>query len=190
VKITRKHWLTTGFVLVAGLFLMADSCSNSPAESQTQAQVNDQQTIYNRNQPIHTYQYSAERAALQQLYDYRVKGNLNTWSVWISNNGVPLGMCESKGFPLPYGVELTNPTQAISPFSSSAVATVGQADPNGLFPPANTLGTWIFCLEKDGTMHPQYMEPLVLTFTYPVDISSGKIVRTGDPTTASVITTK
>jgi hypothetical protein len=169
-------------ILIFFLAFAGSSCQDS-GNSAEQNQVTDQQTIYEHNQPIPTFTLSSERAVLIQLYQQRVAGTLNTWTVWIANNGTPLGMCASKGYPIPYGTELTNPWQVSDGGNSAGTSTgnvsVGQMDPNGIYPAPSTLGTWVMCLDTDGSVHPQYIEPLVMTYTHPVRIQNGQIVDTG-----------
>lgn len=176
--------------LVVAIGLSADSCNNASTAEQSQA--DSQLNTYNHNQPIHKYQYSAERAELQQLIDLRVKGQLNTWSVWVANNGTPLGMCPSKGFPIPYSTELTNPWQASAggPNAGTGNVAIGQMDPQGTFPSQSTLATWVMCLSPDGSIHPQYLEPMVMTYTHEVSIEGGKIVDKGAPSGDSALTVK
>lgn len=177
------------------MLTFAGACDNTPsAESKTQQVVNSQNDIYNNAQPLHTYPYSNERAIVQQLYDARVTKNLNTWTVWISNNGIPLGMCPSKGFPIPYTTSLTNPQQITysTPWGNGnghIEGVIGQAEPNGLYP-GTSMATWIMCLDADGSTHPQYMEPLVMAYTYPVEIRNGQIVKVGNGTADSAIQIK
>lgn len=150
-------------IILAGLLVLVSGCS---AEQATQVTVDRQQAVYNQNQPIHTYDRSNEREIVQQLYDFRIEKNVNTWTVWVSMTGEPMGMCASKGFGIPYNTSLTNPLQTIY----SAGAVIAQAEPTGLFPGGSTSATWILCLEEDGSIYPQYIEPDVMTFTWPVKI--------------------
>lgn len=177
IHLTPKNVLA-GVLLVAMTFAFTACNSTTSSDQQTSQQVNTQQGIYNQNQPIHQYDYSNERAELQAIYDARVAGNVDTWSVWISNNGVPLGMCPSKGFPLPYSVELTNP-QVVQYGNSVGTGVISQADPNGLYPTGSTMATWVMCLNTDGTSSPVYVEPMVITYTYAVKIVNGIIVPVG-----------
>ncbi len=170
------------------------ACNSTPTSNSKEAQqVSSQQDLFTKNQPVHAYQYSAERAALIQLYDLRVKGDLNTWTVVVSNSGVPLFSCPSKGFPLPYASELTNPQQVdarrvdLGAGYNTIDGVTSQMDPNGIYP-GNGLGTWVLCIDDKGVVHPQYFEPLVMTFTYPVAIKDGKIVVTGAADPSSTIT--
>lgn len=177
-------------LLAAFLLGFAGDCtSNSDTVNHESSQVATQQDIYNQHQPPPLYQYSAERAALVQILNQRTSGTLNTWTVWFSNNGVPLGMCASRGYPIPYSTELTNPTQAVSPGSTSGYATVDQMDPQGTYPSQNTLATWVLCIDPaSGSIHAQYVEPLVITYTYPVEIRGGQVVQTGPPRSDSALT--
>lgn len=187
--IPKPMLVLAGFLAIFALGFAGDCTSNSSTVSQESSQVATQQDIYNKNQPPHIYQYSAERAALQQILDQRVSGTLNTWTVWFSNSGAPLGMCASKGYPIPYSTEFTNPTQAVSPGSTSGYATVDQMDPQGTYPSQNTLATWVLCIDPtNGGIHAQYVEPLVITYTYPVEIRNGQVVQTGSSSAAGAIT--
>ena len=52
------------------------------------------------------------------------------------------------------------------------MATVAQADPNGLFAPASADGTWVMCLDpKTKEVKPVYIEPRVIVtpFELPED---------------------
>jgi hypothetical protein len=192
ITVSRRLASTIGVLIAVLLYVVvtADSCGNSNNQSTSSEsdQVAGQQTIYNKNQPPHTYQYSAERAALIQILDQRAAGTLNTWTVWFSNSGIALGMCASKGYPIPYSTEFTNPTQAVSPGSSSGYATVNQMDPQGTYPSQNTLATWVLCIDPaSGGVHAQYIEPMVIAYTYAVEIRNGQVVQTGSSDTASAI---
>jgi len=176
-----------GLLLVAFL-ASADSCGGG-SNSAESGQVSNQQGIYNAHEPIPTYQYSNERAALIQILNQRTTGSLNTWTVWYSNNGTPLGMCASKGYPIPYSTELTNPLQVENGGTSSAVTSVGQMDPQGTYPSSNTLATWVLCIDPaSGAIHPQYVEPMVIAYTYSVEIQGTQVVQTGKPGADSAIT--
>ncbi len=188
-QITLPRALVVLLAILGMLVLSADSCSSS--NSQESTQVSSQQDIYNRHQPAPLYQYSNERAALVQILNQRTSGNLNTWTVWYSNDGKPLGMCPSKGYPIPYSTELTNPLQATNGPSGGGETSVGQMDPQGTYPSSSTLATWVLCIEgSSGSIHPLYIEPLVITYTYPVEIHNGQVVQTGAATTESGVTLK
>ena len=51
------------------------------------------------------------------------------------------------GYGLPYGTEYTNPEKVGYASSQVGVATLPQADPNGLFKPADVHATWIMLVD-------------------------------------------
>ncbi len=167
-------------LLIVGVIVLS-GCGG--AERETQAKVNDQQNVYNNNQPIHAYNWSLERQVVQQIYDYRTMKAIDTWSVWVSEqSGEPIDMCASKGFPIPYNTSLTNPLQKLYNYDS----VVAQAEPNGLFPGGSTSSTWVLCVQSDGSTYPVYVEPNVITYPWAVKIVVGtdgrrRIERSGDP---------
>jgi len=193
-QIVLPRWLTAPVVLFGAALLYvavtADICSTG-SNSAEQNQVSGQQGTYQTNQSVPTYQYSAERAALIQILDQRVKGTLNTWTVWYSNNSIALGMCASKGYPIPYSTELTNPWQVSNGGNSNGTGSgnvaVGQMDPQGTYPSQGTLATWVLCTDADGSVHAQYIEALTNAYTYPVEIRNGQVVPTGASSSDSTI---
>lgn len=144
---------------------MSDGCVNS-ADRSTSVVVNDQQNTYNQNSPMHTYDRSWERDAVQRIYDARVTDWPQTWYVWSGANGVPVGMCVGRGYGIPYGVDLTAYLKEIG-----AGGPVDQASPNGLYMQgATTSASWIFCTEKNGEVSIEYRESEVDVYTHPVEI--------------------
>jgi hypothetical protein len=111
------------------------------------------------------YDWSLERQIVQQLYDYRISRAVDTWSIWYSATGQVIDGCPSKGFGVPYNTSMTNPDQDVG-----TGGPIGQAEPNGLFPGGSTDATWVMCVEPDGSVFPQYVEPLVVVYTWPMEI--------------------
>ncbi len=77
-------------------------------------------------------------------------------------------LCDSVGYGIPYSTQYTNPQRIVGD-SYHAIASIPQADPNGLFSPAEAEGTWILCLDpatKD--VSPVYVEPRVIVSTFPL----------------------
>lgn len=82
-------------------------------------------------------------------------------------NGNLHKLCDSIGYGLPYATQFTNPQKIAYASSQVGVATLPQADPNGLYSPASADGTWIMCVNpatKKAT--PLYVEPHVIVSTY------------------------
>lgn len=168
-------------VVLALLVMMVVCAGCSMDQKQTEANVvNDQQTTYSNNQPVHVYPYSPERAELQEILDARMK-DVNTWTV-VFSMGVPIFSCPSKGFPIPYTTQFTNPSVV------AGTVTLPQAEPNGLYT-GQTNATWILCI-RDGRNVPVYSETDAIAFSYPVEVRDNKIVDAGGESSIVITPTK
>ena len=95
-----------------------------------------------------------------------------TYTYIVDMNGRFHKVCDSLGYGLPYATQYTNPQsrQVTSNDRGITSDVMAQADPNGLFSPASADGTWVMCLNpKTKKAEPQYIEPRVVTMTYPLD---------------------
>lgn len=96
-----------------------------------------------------------------------------TYTYIVDMNGKPHKLCDSIGYGLPYSTQYTNPSQITDDTFRGRVQgwyVIPQADPNGLYSPASAEGTWVMCLNPQSKKaEPQYIEPRVLTTTYPLE---------------------
>lgn len=77
-------------------------------------------------------------------------------------------LCDSIGYGIPYATQYTNPMRVVQDYRES-MATIPQADPNGLFSPADAEGTWVLCMNPETKdMAPVYVEPRVIVSTFPL----------------------
>ncbi len=77
-------------------------------------------------------------------------------------------LCDSIGYGIPYATQYTNPQRVVNPYTS-AITTIPQADPNGLFSPAEAEGTWILCLNPETKeVAPVYVEPRIVVSPFPL----------------------
>ena len=91
-----------------------------------------------------------------------------TYTYIVDMNGHTHKICDSLGYGLPYATQYTNPQRTVD--YTHGIATIPQADPNGLYSPASADGTWVMCLNpKTKHAEPQYIEPRIITTTYPLD---------------------
>jgi hypothetical protein len=177
----RKAFIAAPWLIIAFMLVSAFSC-DAPQTSSESNQVNDQQTVYSQNQPLHKYDYSPERDELQQIYDARMKV-VNTWTV-IYSMGKPVFVCPSKGYPIPYTTQLTNPDRVTAggtnDNSGSGNVALPQAEPNGLYT-GSSMATWVLCIRTlpggGSEIEPVYSEPDALAFPYPVQIGSDGSVQ-------------
>lgn len=80
-------------------------------------------------------------------------------------------LCDSIGFGISAATQYTNPSR-VAVYSDSrgyGNVVIPQADPNGLFSPASTEGTWIMCKDPNSDkVAPVYAEPRVIVSTFPL----------------------
>lgn len=168
---SRFKGFLAGFASALGLLLLLACSGGQSAANKTDTDYMDQQAaILNRGQPLHLYDYSQDRASFIAIYDARVQGKA-TYSVSVPQNGGGRGWyeCPSRGYPIPADTQLTNPDRITQPWAGSSIAvTIPQAEPNGTFSGAGAGGTYIQCVDTDGTLYTVYSEPHVLTFPFAV----------------------
>ena len=69
-------------------------------------------------------------------------------------------LCDSVGFGLPYSTQFTNPMKVPS---HDRGVVLPQADPNGLFSPSSSDGTWVQCVNpKTNKVSVMYVEPRIV----------------------------
>lgn len=147
-------------------------------------QVNRQQKQYAKVQPVPFFDWSLERDIVIQLYQLR---NLKaaTHVVWRGDTSVIEGDCAAIGYGIPYDTSLTNPVTATDEDNygsrNNALASVGQAEPNGVYASTNTSATWVMCVNSFGQIEPVYVEAKVTGYPYPVnvDYATGRVTKAG-----------
>ena len=107
----------------------------------------------------------AEKRMMKDILELRDQ-NVATTTYTIDMNGKLHKLCNSVGYGLPYATQYTNPQRPIS--DAHGLATLPQADPNGLYSPASADGTWILCVAKDGKAKPVFVEPRVIVSPIPL----------------------
>lgn len=76
-------------------------------------------------------------------------------------------ICDSVGYGLDGATQYSNPNKVVTEGGSVAV-TIPQADPNGLYSPSTSRGTWILCkVPGKNKVEAQRIEPDVITLTFP-----------------------
>lgn len=188
ITISKKIIFFLPLLLLMIILFTASSCDGGSSDNQTAKEsdaVDAQQTTYDNNQKVPHYDYSPERDELIQIYNSRMQ-IVNTWTVFYPI-GKPPTMCASRGFPIPYTTQLTNPQKVNKGDSTVNPSTVtSQAEPNGLYT-GTTSATWVLCL-RNGKLNPVYAEEEVHAYTYPVTINpDGSVQDSGQSSSVSVI---
>jgi hypothetical protein len=184
----RKQWFC--LVVIVLMVLVLAGCGRDTSESRDQALVNRQQSIYQKVQPVHIYDYSIPRSIYQQIYDVVTTRVVATYTVIESMTGVTRYEGPSVGYAIPADTSFTNPLQMTHQWGRSVA--IGQAEPNGLFASRNTDGTWVLFVDlKSGLVYPVYTEHKVTTFPFIVKKNeSGQWVRADNKPIAFKLTIK
>lgn len=176
-------------VISVSLLALIAGCNpgSGTPESRDTKRVRQQQSQYEKGQPIPAFDWSLERRLVIELYKVRNQ-KAATHSVWRSDRGWIEGDCPSYGYGIPYDTSLTNPlvpTRGNFRYTStSALVTIEQAEPNGVFASKNTAATWVMCLGEAGNLEPVYVETKVTVYPGPVKVNyeTNRVTRSGAAT--------
>ena len=169
-------------LVVTTLTLVLAGCNAEKTQVNKDTQVSlKQQSQYSASQPVPMYDWSLERHLVIELYNVR-NMRAATHSVWRSDLGTIEGDCPSMGFGIPYDTSLTNPMVATDTslegdrktYQGGALASIEQAEPNGIYASKNTAATWVMCTSESGIIEPVYIETKVTTYPYPVSVDYDK----------------
>lgn len=158
--------------------LMSNSgCSSADSDSKIQknqekvlSQINDQLGLPG----IINYQ---EKKNLKMIYELRDQEKMICYAyLWNEFNGKLIFFGKCLGYGIPYATQysssmkLTKGTydDGTKPSTGTADIAVPQAEPNGLFMPADAEGTWLMMLDDKGEPHPVYCEPRVIVSPFPL----------------------
>jgi len=181
-------------VLIISAFVLFTGCLETPVANKEAQVVSRQQSQYAKAQPVPSFDWSFERDLVIQLYNLR-NTKVATHTVWRSDYGMIEGDCASIGYGLPYDTSLTNPLVAtdvsdrgrVHTYSGGALASIEQAEPNGIYASKNTTATWVMSVDKETRqIMPLYIESKVTVYPYPVkvDYANNRVVKAGKATTA------
>lgn len=110
----------------------------------------------------------AEKRILKDIIELRDKTpNTYTYLAGEMNGTIGQKVCDSIGYGISGATQYTNPDR-VAYGGNGNLTTIPQADPNGLFSPASTEGTWVLCkVPGSDKVEPQYLEPRIIVLTYP-----------------------
>lgn len=170
--------LSAVIVLVTLVVLAACSASDSngnTAESSDQGAISKAMIT---NQPPPFFPRSAYRGEMIEVQAIEALGSPTTsfffpegTTVVTSATGAahfsapPLKTCSSQGVPVPNTASLTNPLQGEGVSGVSGAIATDQMDPNGLYAPQTSSGTWVLCNNASGGTRFSYWEGPVFAET-------------------------
>lgn len=106
-----------------------------------------------------------EMKNMRRLYELRDKEGLITYTYEKDYQGRLWHLCDSIGYPLPYGTQFSSPQKVTRTYYAGDhhFMAMPQAEPNGLFMPPTAEGTWVQCIGPTGKVEPVYAEDRVTT---------------------------
>ena len=161
IKNMRKTllFLLSGFILS----LTIASCDYQPSADEIDQQKQESALKEAQAQAgmpgIHNYQ---EKKTLKMIYEMRDNEKLICYAYLFNElNGKLIFIGKCLGYGIPYSTQYSNP-EKVEHEGTNYGLTLPQAEPNGLFMPASSEGTWLLLLDKQGTPHPCYVEPRII----------------------------
>jgi len=138
-------------VVLAFLAFLLAGClheKSSDEEQRTQQEQLSQQANAEVGMPdVHKF---TEKRMMKTILELRDK-EVPTFTYLVGMNNDLKLLCHSVGFGLPYSTQYTNPLRVLkrNETEETGNTVLPQADPNGLFSPASSDGTWVQCLNPE-----------------------------------------
>lgn len=171
IKETKmKNFIKTAlpFVAILAMSCLMTACDEHPNSTQIERRKQEEmslQAVQSVGMPAITN--FAEKRMFKDILELRDQ-NVATTTYTVDMNGNRHKLCDSVGYGLPYATQYTNPQRTVD--YMHGVATLPQADPNGLYSPASAEGTWVMCVNhKTGKPAPLYIEPRIIVSPFPLD---------------------
>jgi hypothetical protein len=170
----------------------ASSCGSGTSNGQQQEnkQQGQDTTSLEQSQPIPHFSYSQIRQTIIDAETISADGTQTTSFFFQMGDADPVFSCPSIGMPVANTAELSNPDQVVTQDSQgngiSGSATIGQMDPDGVYAPAASSGTYVICVNSSGANYLQYWEGDVMTVAAGAswNNSTHSLSVTGAPTAA------
>jgi hypothetical protein len=177
---TMKKLITAGLLL-----LTLTACDGYPSGDRVEAgQQADITGALVGHQPIPDVGgYSQMRQNLIEIERAEALGVQTTSFMFNRASPDPIQSCPSIGVPIPNTASLSNPHQVVWG-NGGGSGVVDQMDPNGIYVPASSSGTFVQCVGPDGHVAPAYAEGEVQSVFGPAtwDRATHSIVLTGPST--------
>lgn len=118
----------------------------------------------------------SERKLLKRVYELRDQENLVMYAYTQGLDGQLIFLFKCMGYGVPYAAQYTNPQKYTPVYNKNGTwdtsLLMPQPEPNGIFIPDSSEGTWLLVIDEKGNTHPVYCEPRVVVS--PVKILTAK----------------
>lgn len=159
------------FAALAATFALAGCDADVPSSDQIQNAKQEElskQGVESVGLPAITH--FQEKRILKDILELRDQPNLVTYTYTQDMNGRYHKVCDSIGYGFSAATQYTSP-QKVTHHGNEGIATLPQADPNGLFSPAQADGTWVLCkVPGKDEVKPLYIEPHVIVSPFPLSM--------------------
>jgi hypothetical protein len=176
-------------VAAAGVVLALSACGDptSPSDKAEAAQQEDISSQAVQNQPVTSDPWHQMRQNLNEIEHAENTGIQTTSFIFNRSSPDPIKTCPSIGVPIPNTASLTNPEQVSGKYFNRggggewSSGVIGQMDPNGIYTPQASSGTFVICIGADGNPTPVYAEGDVDAVFGPArwDTATHSVVLTG-----------
>lgn len=152
-------------LIILSVALISTSCVERRESSDSKASLQQEQLA--KEIAAQTGMPSVKNATmkkqLKMIIEECDKENLICYAYIVPEmTGKPIFLGKCIGYGVPYATQYTNP-EKIARESQYGIATLPQADPDGLFKPGSADGTWLMLVDPaTGEPHPVFCEPKVL----------------------------
>lgn len=189
-KSLRTSLIATGVIAVS-IACGASSCDNNGQAAAQKSENSQQQQDTGSlvtDQPIPHFNYSQIRQTLIDAETITANGTQTTSFFFQMGSPDPIFSCPSLGEPVANTAQLSNPQQVVTQDDQgngfTGAATKGQMDPNGIYAPTASSGTYVICVNGSGAKYMQYWEGDVMTVTSAAtwDRATHSLNVTGAPT--------
>lgn len=155
-------------ITILSLLILLSACDEIKSSTETERGKQEQmslQSVQAVGMPAITN--FAEKRMMKDILELRDK-SVPTITYISDMNGKMHKLCDSIGFGLPYSTQYTSPMKLDG--NSQSYTTVPQADPNGLYSPASSDGTWVQCVNpKTKEASVIYVEPRIIVSPFELD---------------------
>lgn len=163
---------TTIAAAAAALAVFALAGCGDPTPPSDKAETAQQEGIASQavnTQPVTSDPWHQMRQNLNEIEHAENTGIQTTSFIFNRSSPDPIQTCPSIGVPIPNTASLTNPEQVSGRYYSGngggqwSSGVIGQMDPNGIYTPQGSSGTFVICVGADGAPVPVYAEGEVHT---------------------------
>ena len=155
-------------VLLMAPFIMGDSgCETRPTSDQIQQRQQEQilkEGTAATGMPAITK--FTEKRDMKDILELRDRAIITYTYLFSDTWACVVFYGDTIGYPIPYSTQYTNP-QKIADRAQGGFAVTPQADPNGLFSPSSSEGTWSRMKDPNGkNVLPAYSEPRIIAVPF------------------------